>query len=348
MARRRTKPVERTATMNVLTARGILRMACVALTTAAFLGLALALQPARSQTQQPQKRLPAKTKPHRTDWLHQAKWGVMFHYCSNWFKMGKNWDKTIKDFNVKGLAKQLDSVGAGYLLITAKHCGHPIAPNAAYEKVMPGKCPKRDLIADLADELGKYDIKLMLYYATGMGLEGGKTASFTAEVIEEFSKRYGAKVKGWWLDNNVGKKDLQKLLADACRAGNKESLVAFSPPKTPRRNSPQEDYSAGNTHAPGYAKCTGRWVSGLQWHMLTYLGHNWGGYCRKRTGSSPIGKVVGFARKITGRGGAITWDTPYETSGLIRANFMPYLKAIGEATGTIKAGTKKKKKSVDK
>ena len=71
----------------------------------------------------------------------------------------------------------------------------------------------------------------MLYYATGMGLEGGKTASFSAEVIEEFSKRYGTRVQGWWLDNNVGRKDCQKLLADACPAVS-GALPATSDPVT--------------------------------------------------------------------------------------------------------------------
>jgi hypothetical protein len=275
-------------------------------------------------------------KVHRTDWFSQAKWGVMFHYCSNWFKMGENWDKTVQNFDVKGLAKQLHEVGAGYFMITAKHCGIPIAPNSVYEKAHPGKCPKRDLIADLADELAKYDIKLMLYYATGMGIDGGEGGKFSAKVIEEFSKRYGSKVKGWWLDNNVGNEELQKLLADACRAGNSDSIVAFSPPKNPRRNSKYEDYTAGNTHAPGAVRCGGRWVSGAQWHILTYIGNNWGGYCKDPNPRFSAGKAVGITKSATDKGGVVTWDTPYETSGLIRAQYIPILKAMGEATGTIK------------
>jgi len=282
----------------------------------------------------------AEQKPHKTDWFHKAKWGVMYHYTSTFVKGcndPKVWSKTLDEFDVKGLAKQLKSAGAGYFLITVKHGGkHPLAPNSVHEKASPGSCPKRDLVMDLADELAKHDIKLMLYFATGMGINPPKVAEHSAAMIEEYSKRYKGKVKGWWLDNNVGNVKLQKLLADACRSGNPDTLVAFSPPKMPKRNTKFDDYTAGNTHAPGYARCRGRWVDGAQWHMLTYLGHNWGGYCRKRTGRWPIRKVAGFARKFTSRGGVISWDTPYERNGLVRANFMPYLKAIGDATGTRK------------
>ena len=113
--------------MNVLAYRSVVKAALIG--SAAI--LLLAFQAPGRAGEKPKKTDADKAKPHRTDWLHQAKWGVMFHYCSNWFKMGKDWDKTIENFDVKGLAKQLDSVGAGYLLITAKHCGQPIAPNAA-------------------------------------------------------------------------------------------------------------------------------------------------------------------------------------------------------------------------
>lgn len=268
----------------------------------------------------------------RTEWLYKAKTGIMFHFSSQWFKMGENWQATIAGFDVPGLVRQMDEAGMGYLLITARHGDSiPIAPSAVYEKGNPGKAPKRDLIADLAAELEKHGKHLMLYYSTGMGVEKPKVARESAAFIREYSLRYGAKVKGWWLDNNVGDPELQKLLADAARAGNPDALVAFSPPHKPVRNSPYEDYTAGNTHAPGEVSCGGRWVDGtLQWHMLTYLGNNWGGYCKNPNPRWPDGKVAGFAGKFLGRGGVITWDVPYETNGLIRAQYLPVLRKVGD------------------
>lgn len=289
--------------------------------------------------------LAADTQPaaHKTDWMHQGKWGVMFHFCSNWFKMGENWEAIIRDFKAAELAKQLDQVGAGWFCITAKHCGTPIAPNAAFEAKNPGKIAKRDLIADLSAELSKYDIKLMLYYATGMGIPPiPQNAEATAAVIKEYSLRYGRKVSGWWLDNNTGQENLQQIIADAVRAGNADSLVAFSS-KAPKRASKFDDYTAGNTHAPGSARCGGRFVQGAQWHILTYVGNNWAGYCKNPNPRFDAARASGMTAGICSRGGAVTWDTPYETTGLIREAYLPVLKAIGDATGTIKARADRRK-----
>lgn len=274
-------------------------------------------------------------KAHRTDWLHRAKWGVMFHYCSNWKGLndGERWNQTIQEFDVAKLASQLHEAKAGYFVITAKHCGNPIAPNAAYERIHPGKCPKRDLIADLAGELAKKDIPLMLYYATGMGID----ADFSARVIEEYSKRHGPKVKGWWLDNNIGKQDLQKQLAAAARSGNPDALVAFSPPKGFHRNSPFDDYTAGNEHAPRSARCAGRFVDGVQWHMLSYLGHNWGGVTKykdkPRFNAETAARIT---KNIADHGGVVTWDVPHQPSGSIGNEIMDQLRAIGTAVANDK------------
>ncbi len=287
-------------------------------------------------------------EPHRTDWLHKAKWGVMFHYCSNMMNMmgskdaagnkinyndGATWNKTIQDFDVPGLAKQLEEIGAGYFLITAKHCGNPIAPNKAYEQKNPGLCPKRDLIMDLADELAKHDIKLMLYYATGMGVPPvPDTAKASAAVIEEFSMRYGKKVAGWWLDNSVSDVSVQKIIADAARAGNPEAILAYNQARAPKRNSPYDDYTAGDTHAPGNVRCSGRFVSGAQWHILSPLSGNWAGICKTRGNPRfPTGKAVGITAGHTSRGGAVTWDVPYLASGLLDPAIHDQLKAIGQA-----------------
>jgi hypothetical protein len=283
--------------------------------------------------------LAAENQPHKADWLHRAKWGVMYHYTSGWKKNAgdiKVWNKLLAEFDVAGLAKQLKSVGVGYFLITARHGGpHPLAPNSVHERAHPESVVKRDLVLHLADELAKHDLRLMLYFATGMGIKKPTVAEHSAAMIKEYSLRYKDKVAGWWFDNNCGDRTLQKLIVDAARAGNAETLIAFSPPKMPKKNTPWDDYTAGNTHAPGYARCNGRLVDGAQWHMLTYLGRNWGGYCRNPHGRWPVEKVAHFAKKFASRGGATTWDTPHQDNGLITDHYLAYLKAIGKATGTL-------------
>ncbi|MHC4982409.1 MAG: alpha-L-fucosidase [Planctomycetota bacterium] len=332
--------------MNSLFRGSVLGIAVIFLAGIVLPGLAERMEaaepePTEAEAAETQPAEPEETeeqKGHRTDWMYQAKWGVMFHYNSTYFKMDEDWDKTVNEFDVEGLAKQLNELGAGYFLITAVHGNsQPIAPNSVFEKKRPGACPKRDLIMDLADALAEYDIELMLYCGSGIS-QGDDSAKFMAEFIEEYSKRYGDKVKGWWLDSsNEARKDLQKLLADACRAGNPDSLVAFSNrPKIPRRNSPYEDYTSGNTHAPGQIRCRGRWLDGLQWHMLGRLAYNWGGWCRRQGLWKSLPHFVGWTKQFVGAGGVVTWDVPYETSGLIREEFFPHLKAIGEGVATIK------------
>jgi hypothetical protein len=302
-----------------------------------FIGALMAASPRALAADDKAATRPA---PHKTDWLYNARWGVMYHYVSTFRPKetdGKElWDKAVKNFDIAGLAKQLHEVGAGYLLISAQHMGLPLAPNKMYED---GKYPTRDLIPELSDELAKYDIHLMLYYATGMGVTEDSPKN-AAAVIEELSKRYGKKVKGWWLDNNSGNEKAQKLIADAARAGNGDTLVAFSPPKGSMRNSPYEDYTAGNEHAPGTTVCGGRFIQDCQWHMLTYLGYNWGGYTKyKGQPRFDAGKASAITGKLVASGGVVTWDTPWEVNGLLSPECLPILKAIGEAARQAKRET---------
>ena len=306
----------------------------VLIKTATFVALALAGSFALRAEEQPK---PDPSKPHKTDWLHKAKWGVMCHVQGD--RAPGKWDKVIDGFDVKGLARQLQEVGAGYFMITSIHADYPIAPNAAYEKRYPGQCPKRDLIMDLADELAKYDIPLLLYYNSNIKWEPTQEGViFRAAVLEEFSRRYGAKVKGWWFDNTLPKLErprvleFHKLIADAARAGNGEALLAFSPPHGPQRNSPFDDFTAGNLHNLDKVTCPGRFADGAQWHTLCYLGTTWGSRRPRYQGN----EAAAITKRLTDAGGVVTWDTPHELDGLLAKSVIPQLKAIGEATETIR------------
>jgi hypothetical protein len=96
----------------------------------------------------------------RANWMQQAKYGVMTHYLADWISKANNikmtpaeWNKLIDNFDVEGLAKQLESAGAGYYLITiGQNSGYYLSPNATYDKltgIQPSKCSRRDLVADL-------------------------------------------------------------------------------------------------------------------------------------------------------------------------------------------------------
>jgi hypothetical protein len=277
----------------------------------------------------------------KTDWLYKAKWGAMSHFTKTFLAWdakagpidGEKWKKIVLEFDVEQLADQLHECGAGYFLLAARHGGAPpVAPNAVIERTAPGTCPQRDLINDLADALEKRGLHLMLYYSTGMGIDKPHGARQSAAVLQEWSKHYGKKVKGWWLDNNDQDVALQKLLAEACREGNPDALVAFSPPHGVQRNSEYDDYTAGNSHDLGLLKCTARFVNGAQWHALSYLGYTWGGYSKKGPGPRyDPNKAVSLTMRCLRGGGVVTWDIKLTRQGRIADEFMPALKAIGQA-----------------
>jgi hypothetical protein len=176
----------------------------------------------------------------RTDWFRNAKWGVFMHYMGDTVLKGDeltvvNWNKAVDAFDVKGLAEQLASIGAGYFVLTlGQNSGFYCSPNATYDQITgitPSKCAKRDLVADLSDALRARHIRLMVYLPAGapdrdkaatqaLQWKAGQFPLWTYEngkpkgqddrlvafqrkwesVIAEWSRRWGRKVSGWWFD----------------------------------------------------------------------------------------------------------------------------------------------------
>lgn len=176
----------------------------------------------------------------RTDWFHQAKWGVFTHYMADTVLKGEevnveSWNRAVDSFDVDAMAARLAEMGAGYHVITlGQNSGYYCSPNATYDKfvgISPSKCSKRDLVADLAAALAPKGIRLMVYLPAGApdrdaeavkalewqagkyphwshpggGPDGGdpRLESFQRKweaVIGEWSKRWGSRVSGWWFD----------------------------------------------------------------------------------------------------------------------------------------------------
>lgn len=175
----------------------------------------------------------------RTDWLCQARWGMMTHYlgappssAGGAELTAEMWNEQVDAFDVDGLANQLASTGTKYLLFTiGQNSGHYCSPNATYDRIVgirPSKCSRRDLVADLANALKLKNIKLMVYLPSGapaadhvarkkLGWRwgrpggwqlpdepvGGRLAEFQRNwesVVREWSQRWGKDVAGWWID----------------------------------------------------------------------------------------------------------------------------------------------------
>jgi hypothetical protein len=293
-------------------------------------------------------------KTHRTDWFKEAGWGVFTHYLTGSETTAQDWNRRVDAFDVPGLARQLEVMGCRYYVITlGQNSGHFCSPNAAYDRyagLQPSKCSRRDLVADLVTALKPRGIRLMLYLPCqtpnrdgraqrGFGLPQGPRdqpidetfAEKWAEVIHELSTRYGKDVAGWWFDGgyqHVRFNDaIARIYADAVKRGNPDAIVAFNPGVVLKRWVEAEDYTAGEINEPLMVECAGRWVGASQWHMLSYLGPQWGAGPPRFSNEA----VIEVTRNILESEGVVTWDVPIQASGLIPEPFVKQLAALKAA-----------------
>ena len=283
----------------------------------------------------------------------------------------EEWNRQVDAFDVKGLADQLRSVNAPYFCITlGQNSGHYLSPNATYDRyvgIRPSKCSRRDLVADLYDALQPAGISLLVYLPSGapaaeplamerLGWEWGfegewpqawggarrgkRLAEFQRkweEVIREWSRRWGSRVRGWWIDGCYFADEMYRQpdepnfasFAAALKAGNPDALVAFNPGVLIPVicHTEHEDYTAGEI-SQALPECPGPWVerNGHQarYHILSYLGASW---CQGEP-RFPDALVAGYTQHVIGKGGVVTWDVPIQPSGLIPTPFLRQLKQL--------------------
>ena len=239
---------------------------------------------------------------------------------------------TVNEFDVEALAEQLEWMGAKYFVLTlGQNSGWMNATNATYNRItgyQPGeRCAKRDLPQELYRVLHPKGIRLMLYLPCqtpnrdkkaqkAFGLPQGpkdqpidiKFAEQWAEVIHEWSARYGDKVAGWWFDGGYQhihfNEDIAAIYADAVKRGNPDAIVTFNPGVKLLRYTQAEDYTAGELNEPFKTMPSSRWVKGSQWHALTYLGSTWGKPDIRYTNA----QWRDWFKAVVVQGGAITLD----------------------------------------
>ena len=177
-------------------------------------------------------------------------------------------------------------------------------------------------------------------------------------VIREWSQRWGKRVSGWWIDGCYYADRMYRhpdapnfrSFAEAMKAGNPESIVAFNPGvKVPVVSlTPYEDYTAGevadafpvsmDSHWNRPSKPAKYWgmplsgqVDDAQFHLLSFLGSYWCGAPPRFADEF----VIGMTKHINAAGGVITWDVPIEKSGkqngLIPEPFIRQLQALSRA-----------------
>jgi hypothetical protein len=334
----------------------------IAVTHATLAALAGALLAAPVAAQPEQATRPATGRS--TDWFVDAGFGVFVHYLSGIqnnpdeiHSLGRetSWDECVREFDTERFADTMKEVGAGYVIFTVMQINRTmIAPNATFDRITgyaPGEaCATRDLIADLADALGRRGIRLMLYYTgdgpradekagPAMGWTGGDvTDEFVdnwSSVAREYSERYGDRVAGWWVDGCypwIGYDDAKlRRFGDALRAGNPDSLVAFNRGVDPKVMSyvGGEDYTCGEQNS-FFDMPAGRFLDGEQWHILSYLGPWWGG-----AGSKYAKRELGeYVFDVHQRGGAVSIDVLLYRDGSLDRSQVEMLKAVRHELAT--------------
>lgn len=196
-----------------------------------------------------------------TDWFWERGYGIFNHQLEFYVNnpetvrsMGKrtSWDECLREFDCDLFASQVEEMGAGYVIITVQQGSkYMLAPNEAYNRITGYKngeaCPTFDFIEVLYEALHKRDIDLMLYFtgdgpyqddvagnAFGYRNAGKVTPEYLdkwCSVLEEYSRRYGGKVKGWWIDGMSawrGYDDPENVrrITEAAKAGNPDAIVA--------------------------------------------------------------------------------------------------------------------------
>ena len=311
------------------------------------------------------------------DKFYEYRWGVFNHFLyviqnnpdlPNSYGKSTSWDELVNEFDAEKLAKQLNEIGAKYYVITVMQgTKYMIAPNNAFDKIAgtkPGEaCSTRDLVMDISNALEKHGIDLFLYF-TGDGpyknedigrkfgfvepREVGVTMDFVvrwASVLEEYSLRYGSKIKGWWVDGCYRNQfkytdELLKLLYNACKAGNPNAIVALNGGlfKDLNMNYPDEEFVCGEFNSLGFLPKE-RFVNGkAQAHILCPLGMHgcgigasWGSFGLAYDKQY----IADYVRALHSAGGVITFDIGVYRDGSFAEEQIDALKYVSKENKSI-------------
>ena len=265
--------------------------------------------------------------------------------------------RAMKHIDPKAMAEQLADIGADYFCITLNQCGASfLAPNDVYEDMCGYRrgeiCNQRDIPMELADALAAKGIRFMLYAtgtppredrkgsaAVGYRVKAeGQDPQFTpegmarwAKVLEFWSRRYGTKVCGWWMDgcdrdagfDSPGQSS--EIFARALKAGNPHAVVTFNGGLRLEPFYEYEDYISGECNEPFLETCNGRWLGGRQWQMLTYTYSPLGFPAEV---SQTDGEWIVWLRRVVANGGCVTIDAHSKGNGCLLKEPAAQLKRV--------------------
>jgi len=241
----------------------------------------------------------AKQRPDMA-WFVAAKYGLKFFWtASTQPRRGpaKPFCEAVRDFDVKRFADMVEETGAGYVLLSGTRAKFWFpGPIPEIEKILPGRTCERDLIGEIADELNRRGIRLMIhlgwpamdpdYVRVTHYVDADKTiwARHFCSIVSGIGRRYGVRLSGTYLACQFETylypyKVPWEAMTIAARTGNPNRLVTFNHWIFPKLTEFQ-DYWVGESNGlllhppePGVFR-TGP-QAGMQPHMLQYLDDSW-------------------------------------------------------------------------
>jgi hypothetical protein len=246
-----------------------------------------------------QARMKALRSP--TDWFVEGKYGLMVHWAQRSYPLrGPRlpFQEAVNAFDVDRFARIVAETGAHHVTLTSCHGAmYFIGPIQAIERVLPGRTAKRDLVADLSEALGRYGIRLLLYYHYGTcDAEWAAASGFNEdamdpywdlqeEILREISQRYGDKIHGFFIDDGYVFYEWDapfEKLTRAMKCGNSSNIVGYNAWIFPKMTDFQ-DYWCGESAGcllppPEPATFTTGEQAGLTGHLNPFLDDDWAHY----------------------------------------------------------------------
>jgi len=193
-------------------------------------------------------------------WMIDGKYGLFVHWSaqSRGFTINEKraawFQKSVEMFDVQVFADAVERTGAAWITFTATHQGfYWPGPNAALDKITPGRTAQRDLLGEIINELDRRGIRTLFYLHTGyngydpevwreaVGANDPDPQRFSDNIeaiLRECSLRYGEKLMGFGYIDGALSWDYPlnpsfEGWARAIKAGNPKALVGFSTNRGP-------------------------------------------------------------------------------------------------------------------
>ncbi len=350
-------------------------------------GLLLLLLTANTLAQQPSKTTKPDGTPNRAAWMAQGTFGVMTHYLikpegDTPEARTADLNRTVDNFDLDHFITQFDATGADWLIFTlGQGTGYLSSKNEFIDNLQAGITPDRDLIPEISRRLHQRDKRLIVYLPgphtpadptikrlLGIGTDG--YAERHNDFIRHYSLKAGKLIDGWWFDSCPRQEDAawRKEMA-ACRAGNADSVIAFSGAEfcaagTIKPICPIEDYHAGEIHLledgkirtdfvyppgqgniivtadrklrkrgtpPGFYMPDSQFIDHVQWHCLLPIDLTFNPAVPNQFCHYTDKELFQFVDDIKSVGGAITINVPIDrTNGHIPQDTHSQLVRLGK------------------